>query len=72
MWAEMSAHDVDVLPHMHRKRTCLELWHPCMNERRREADSQGLQRKEEGSDASFLPSWPVPRLLPKVTTWGWD
>lgn len=36
-----------------------------VNERRREADSQGLQRKEEGSDASFLPSRPVPRLLPK-------
>lgn len=30
MWVEMSARDVDVLPHMHRKRTCLELWHPCM------------------------------------------
>lgn len=43
-----------------------------VNERRREADSQGLQRKEEGSDASFLPSRPVPSLLPKVTAWGWD
>lgn len=30
-----------------------------VNERRREADSQGLQRKEEGGDASFLPSRPV-------------
>lgn len=37
-----------------------------VNERSREADSQGLHRKgEEGSDGSYLPGWPIPRLMPK-------
>lgn len=36
-----------------------------VDERSREADSQGLHRKGEGSDGSYLPGWPIPRLVPK-------
>lgn len=44
-----------------------------VNERRREADSQGLQRKKEGSDDSLLQAGLFPVSCQRVTTrgWGW-
>lgn len=57
MRVDMEADDTGVLAHTHGKRTRLE------------EQGGGLTRAPQegrrGSDGSYLPGWPVPRLVPK-------